>query len=192
MVGLVGGYGWILKMNEGAPRKIQIDAVEVLKETPLLISVAYPSGTSFTITAKSPEWCNRDSTWVSCDEEFSPTTSIEAVRNGPGNQYYVDSDGVLTFRVSQTPQNYVPDPWYILDKDDPDITGFERDGVYLPQRAWGNYLLIEADCNDDGAGAFCSGGVSDYDPDVCPAGYEQMSYDYCCSSSSDCVFANSV
>lgn len=196
MVGPVGGYGWILKMNEGAPRTIKIEAVEVLKETPLLISIAYPAGTTFTVTQKSPDWCNDQ--WTDqyvCTHEFTATSSTENVRTGPGDEYYVENN-VLTFRVSQTPQNYIPEPWFIPDKDDPNengfgkaVRGFERDGVYLPQRAWGPYLHIEAECG--GTGAFCSGDVVDYDPDVCPPGYEQISYDSCCSGT-DCVFANNV
>jgi hypothetical protein len=43
LVGPVGGYAWIVELNQGAPRNLRIEDVEVLPETPLIISIAYPA-----------------------------------------------------------------------------------------------------------------------------------------------------
>lgn len=170
--------------------------MEVLRETPLLISIAYPVNTTFTITAGLPDWCWNGNPDFPCSQTFTAAARLEEVRKGPGNQYFVDLDGVLTFRVAQPPSNFLTNPWFIPGKDDPGRNGegfavlrFERDGVYLPSRSWGPYLSIEANCG--GSGVYCTGSTVDYDPDVCPPGHEQASYDYCCSGS-DCVFADEI
>jgi hypothetical protein len=198
VVGPVGGYGWILKLDGGAPRNLRFETVEVLPETPMLISIAYPLGTSFAIVAHAAPWCWTGSTQYSCSEVFTPASSLTDVRIGPGNQYFVDSDGVVTFRIVQLPQSYVGHPnWFIPSRDDVGQYGekfaverFERSGVYLPHATYGPYMTLNADCG--GSGPYCSGTVAAYDPDVCPVGYEQRAYDYCCSKSdsSNCVFAN--
>ena len=58
IIGPVGGYGWLLELDGGAPRKMTLSQVEVDPATPLLLSVAYPLGTMFRITASAPAWCS--------------------------------------------------------------------------------------------------------------------------------------
>ena len=197
VVGPVGGFGWILELNGGAPRSVHIDTVEVLPETPLLVSIAYPVGTLFTIAAHAAPWCWTGSNVYLCSETFTKAGSLKEVRTGPGNQYFVDMNGVVTFRVVQLPLNYVGRPsWFIPSRADLGQDGkgfaverFERDGVYLPHSTYGPYMTLDANCG--GSGPYCSGTPVKYDPDVCPIGFEQLAYDYCCSTSdkSNCVFA---
>ena len=183
IVGAVGGFGWILELNGGAPRNVRIETVEVLPETPMLASIAYPPGTTFDITAHAADWCWTGSTQYVCSIKFSLTTSLQQVRTGPGNQFFVDSNGVLTFRIAQGPQNYVGRPeWFIPSRTDRGQDGkgfaaerFERAGVYLPKATFGPYMTLAASCG--GSGPYCSGTLVKYDPDVCASGYEQVAYD---------------
>jgi hypothetical protein len=197
LVGPVGGYAWIVELDQGAPRNLRIEDVEVLPETPLIISIAYPARTTVTITANAPDWCWKGSKDFTCSEVFTQAASLQAVRTGPGNQYFMDANNVLTFRVSQPPQNYVGRPnWFIPSRTDLDLSGkafavgrFERSGVYLPRQAYGPYLQVDATC--DGTGPYCSGTPVTFDPDVCSSGYVQKAYDSCCSTANpnSCVYA---
>ena len=51
IVGLAGGYGWLLALDEGAPKELTVRQVEVLPDTPLFFSVQYPIGTNVEVTA---------------------------------------------------------------------------------------------------------------------------------------------
>jgi hypothetical protein len=196
VVGPVGGYAWILELDGGAPRNLRLDDVEVLPETPMIISIAYPVGTTVNITVHAPTWCWKGSAQFSCAQSFTEAASLPQVRSGPGNQYFMDSNGVLTFRVAQLPQGYIGRPnWFIPSRTDLDTSGkafatarFERSGVYLPKASYASYH-IDAIC--PGSGPYCSGTPVVFDPDVCPSGFEQKAYDYCCSKTnpSNCVYA---
>jgi hypothetical protein len=112
VVGPVGGFGWKLELFEGAPKSIRFSLIEVAPETPLLLSIAYPSGTSFTIIAHAG-WCSDDVNF-SCTEKFHQVESIDEVRNSIGNTYNVDSEDVLTLRIIQTPKLFVGRPDFFL------------------------------------------------------------------------------
>jgi hypothetical protein len=195
IAGPVGGYGWILELNGGAPRNMNFSDVEVLPETPLIISIAYPPTATFSIVAHAAPWCWQSDDFT-CSVAYTKVTSLQQVRTGPGNQYYVDPNGVLTFRIAQHPQYYVGRPeWFIPSRTDLDVYGkvyavdrFERSGVYLPHASYGPYLSLKATC--EGSGPYCSGSPVKYDPNVCPSGYQQLAYDFCCSISNPslCVY----
>jgi hypothetical protein len=196
ITGPVGGYGWIVKLDKGAPRNIYIYNIEVLPETPMLVSIAYPIGTTFKISAHAADWCYNESTEYSCSAEFTKATTLDQVRKGPGNQYFVDSNGVLTFRIVLSPHGYVGRPeWFIPSRTDAGIFGgfamrrFERSGVLLPMVSYGSHVVVATTCG--GTGPYCSGTPVNYDPDVCPRNFQQLAYDYCCSAANanDCVFA---
>lgn len=198
IVGPVGGFGWILDLDAGPPREIRFDLIEVLPETPLMLSIPYPPGTSFTLTAHAA-WCSEDGGQFSCSETFRPVGSIEQVRNGPGNLYHVDDQGVITFRIVQTAQNFVGRPaWFLPTRDDLGRYGdgyatsrFARAGVYLPSVAYGPHLLLQAD-NCGGSGTYCTNTAPAYNPDICPSSYTQLAYDRCCrvDNSLECIYAN--
>jgi hypothetical protein len=195
IVGPVGGFGWALELFEGAPKSVLFRQIEVDPTTPLLLSIPYPPGTSFTITAFA-RWC--DSNNDLCEETFHQVNSIEAVRSSLGNTYHVDSNGVLTFRIIQTAKLFLGKPNFMLPQysDTPGgwkeiwaLARFERDGVRLPKAENGPYLTLDANCASND-GVYCSQSVSPYNRNVCPSGYSQSAYDTCTSSSGGKIFAN--
>lgn len=196
VVGPTGGFGWLLKLNKGAPRNIRLEEIAVDPGSTLLLSIAYPVGTTFTISAES-EWCWDDSDYT-CREEFHAVSSKEQVRDGLGNTYHVDSEGVLTFRVFQLAEYFTGNPdWEFPTYNTPSRDGqgkaiprFERNGVVLPVKTWGESFKVKADCM--GSGAYCEGETAtNFDPDVCKNGYTQVAYDKCCAegNQSQCSFA---
>ena len=180
---------------------VEFKLIEVKPDTPLLLSVSYPLGTSFTIIAHAA-WCSNDQ-YYTCEEEFYSVPSVEDVRVSLGNAFHFDTaTGLLTFRIIQTPKTFIGRPEYFLPSYDDigkwgngfALPRFERGGVLLPQLSYGPYLSVVSDCPTHSSNsAYCSGAtvdVSNYD--VCPSGYEQVSYDKCCSTSnpSSCVYAD--
>lgn len=186
VVGPVGGFAWKLELDGGAPKSLRFEQIEVDPATPLLLSIAYPIGTSFTIVAHAA-YCS-DSEFYSCEETFTQVSTIAEVRASMGNTYHVDSNGVVTFRIIQTPKTYVGNPdWSIPQWDDVGKWGngyaidrFERDGVRLPIMAYGPWLTLDADCS---GGVYCSSTPATYEPTVCSPGYTQTGYDTCTSTS---------
>ncbi|CAB9506538.1 G8 domain-containing protein DDB [Seminavis robusta] len=202
IVGPVGGFGWLLELDEGAPKTLRVDIPEIMPDTPLLLSIAYPLGTSVNITQHAARWCRANSEF-SCSEPFSSVDSVAEVRNGLGNTYHLGSDGLLTLRIIQGPRDFVGRPdWFLPSYDDPGRNGgfawarFERGGVILPLVQTGPHLLIEADCEvGETRSAYCRDYPSRLDPDVCPTGYNQTAFDACCRTSdgrsgTECVYAS--
>jgi hypothetical protein len=198
IVGPVGGFGWKLELGAGAPKSVRFEQIEVDPTTPLLLSIAYPIGTSFNMSANAG-WCT-DSSQYACVEDFHQVDSIVAVRRSLGNTYHVDVNGVLTFRVVQTPKLFVGKPDYFLPQWSNKgkwnrgyaLTRFERDGVKLPRFSYGNHLKLQADCPSID-GIYCSEDmVTSYEPEICPSGYRQTGYDTCTSTtnSENMLFAN--
>jgi len=194
IVGPTGGFGWLLKLNNGAPHTLKLEYIEVSPDSPLLLSLAYPPGTGLTITANAA-WCS-PSKYYSCKETFSAVSSIGEVRNSLGNAYHIDSNGLLTVRVIQTPQSFIGDPeWLFPDYDTPGKWGswyavdrFSRNGVFLPKFTNGPWLDILADCPR--SGAYCSEKpINNMSFDVCPQGYTQTAYDKCCNPT-NCLYAD--
>jgi len=203
-VGPIGGFGWYLELDEGAPRNLKLEQIEVEPSSMLLLSIAYPVGTTFTISARQ-KWCSTSSGKYTCREDFQQVPTRDEVRTGPGNGYHVDANGVVTFRVFQQALRFTGNPDFLVPTydtaprpgydHDVAVPRFERGGVLLPEPSYrdGTYIELIADC--PGTGDYCEGTViSDYNPDVCPNGYEQVGYDKCCDLSSPsnpvCVFAD--
>ena len=42
VVGPTGGFGWLLKLNNGAPHTLKLEHIEVSPNSPLLLSLPYP------------------------------------------------------------------------------------------------------------------------------------------------------
>ena len=199
VAGPVGGFGWVVEFDAGPPKQIDFEHIEVLPETPMLVSILYPIGTRFTISAHANPRC-KESTAFSCTETFRAVDSLDQVRFGPGNEYHVDSLGLVTFRIVQTPHRFIGQPdWFIPSRDDLAVDGptsaldqFARAGVFLPQHSTSTFYRLLADC--EGSGAYCvdSATADQYRTDVCAPGYEQTAYDRCCSIDdiSECTFAN--
>jgi hypothetical protein len=184
IVGPVGGFGWKIELDKGAPKSIRISQVEVDPATHLLVSIAYPPGTSFQIGAYAHSSCIKTATYT-CHQNFYQVDSVAAVRNSSGNTYHVDSNGVLTFRVIQNPRTFIGRPDFFLPQyTDPGRDGlglaldrFERYGMRLPVFEYGPMIGITADCPS--TGAYCTELPPKYMPEVCPEGYSQIAYDKC-------------
>ena len=184
IVGPVGGFGWKIELDKGAPKTFRISQVEVDPATPLLVSIAYPPGTSFQIAAYAHPSCVITATYT-CHQNFYQVDSVAAVRNSPGNTYHVDSNGVLTFRVIQNPRMFIGRPDFFLPQyTDPGRDGlgraldrFERYGMRLPVFEYGPVIGITADC--PATGAYCTELPPKYMPEVCPEGSTQIAYDKC-------------
>jgi hypothetical protein len=199
VVGPVGGYGWLLELDAGPPTEMSFTLVEVDPATPMLISIAYPVGTTFEFTATTDHcWVDAEHT---CSAGFESVASIDDVRASKGNAYHVSSDGVLTFRITMMPSMFVGNPtFYAATWDDPNRSGtwyaldrFERAGIRLPRLAYEVGVSLKAS-NCGASGRYCarvsaSGTSADA---VCPVGYTQVSYDKCCDVSGSCVFANAA
>lgn len=198
VVGPIGGFGWLLTLTAGAPKSIRFQEIVARPDTPMLLAIPYPKGTSFTIIAHAADWCGTENGAYSCQSQFKAVSSVAQVRNGAGNSYFVDSNGVLFIRLIETPIDFVGRPaWFLPQFSDTGRDGngyafdkFQRGGVLLPRTTYGPYLTLSADCASSD-GVYCSKAPSVYDPNVCSSGYEQTAYDTCCTASgSSCVFAD--
>jgi hypothetical protein len=197
IIGLTGGFGWLLKLNRGAPHSLKLKFIEVRPDSPLLLSIPYPSGTSFSITAHAA-YCSPNNSY-SCKETFKSVSSVKEVRESLGNTYHVDSRGILTVRIIQTPQTFTGNPNWLLPNYDTigkwnnglALSRFSRNGVLLPMLSHGPWLDILADCSrgSGDSSAYCAQTPSNESPEVCPQGYNQVSYDKCCNSI-ECLFAD--
>ena len=206
MVGLSGGFGWIMEFNNTAPRSIDFQGVEIYPGSILLISIPYPPGTTVEVSAIVAGCGNSVS--FTCTEVFKPVSSIEAVRSGPGNGYHMSSDGVLTFRLAHLASSYTGNPtWSLPDyttlstkrPDDVwELQRFEREGIILPRQLRStNYYHVQATCPGDNnlnfpKSGYCPQKVNTYDPEVCAAGFVQTGYDKCCqlTDNKKCIFSD--
>jgi hypothetical protein len=211
ITGPIGGYGWIMTfVNKTVPRTLKFNAPAIDPRSRMFISIPYPKGTTFQVIAYAIQGCPIKWNSIRCNETFTQAPTMADVRNGTGNTYYVDNDGVLTFRMAQTAVSFVSIPFRLPDYNSaplkPEemwaIQRFERAGILLPQRHVMNSYSIVAKCPSDtswiGKG-YCNEKVGNpsvpnwtYNPDVCSIGYEQMAYDRCCQKSnlSKCQYAN--
>ena len=94
VTGFSGGYGWLLEFNRyGAPKDLTLERMEIDPDSVLMLTIKYPRGTTFTITA-STKFCVESSGYL-CNEVFEQTNDIDEVRR-TGNKYYVHPNGLLT------------------------------------------------------------------------------------------------
>mmetsp|Transcript_17041 Transcript_17041/g.36553 ORF Transcript_17041/g.36553 Transcript_17041/m.36553 type:complete len:242 (-) Transcript_17041:587-1312(-) len=62
IAGPIGGFGWHLTFDEGSPRVLDLKSAQIRSDAPLLISIAYPANTGFTIVASAASWCHSSRT----------------------------------------------------------------------------------------------------------------------------------
>lgn len=200
IVGLVGGFGWELNLDGGTPVKLLIDRIEVLPETPLLFTVAYPLGVNVNVTSYA--YACRTSPDFSCQETFHRVDTLGEVHHSPGNAYHFDpSTGRVTFRVIMPARKYVGNPEWILptmetlDRNNEGfaLRRFQRGDVILPKVNKGPRLEILTDCTPSTDNpAYCAEAAPTVEPlEVCPDGYTQVGFDRCCADNDDtnCFFA---
>lgn len=190
VAGPVGGFGWLLTLDGGAPKKVEIDFVEVDSTTPMMLAITYPPGTSFSIVANA-DWCSANSNY-SCQEAFQSVNSITEVRNSEGNRYFFDpSTNLLWVRIIQPPQTFTGDKtqstspeWHLFNYNTPGKWGngfaLERytfNGITLPKATYRPWMEIVANCS--GGGAHCSNTPAYVEPVLCESGLVQVAYDRC-------------
>lgn len=208
VVGLTGGFGWILEFVNGSPRSLDFKRAEINPDSKLLISIPYPSGSSVEVSALTPR-C-KDATvsgiTTTCKEIFKQVASIDIVRSGPGNTYHLSSSGVLTFRLAETASRYTGKPeWSLPNYSTPSnmkedvwaLNRFERGNIILPRLDPTVYYHVQAICPSDSKtsppkNGYCPQKVDTYNPDVCSAGFTQMAYDRCCQVNNlkNCIYSN--
>jgi len=197
VVGPIGGFGWLLNLEDGPPKSLAIDQIEVDAATPLMLAIPYPEGTAFSISANGA-WCWASST-VSCVESFQAVDSVAKVRFSQGNKYHYDTaSNLLWIRIVQFPQTYTGDntysqtpKWRLWDLDDLSPLGwgdehaldrFSFNGITLPKHHYGNYIEVATDCAEGAVSGHCANTPTYSEPQVCSAGYVQVAYDKCCIS----------
>lgn len=204
ITGPVGGFGWLLNLDDGPPKSLRIDQIEVDPSTPLMLVIPYPEGVTFSITANAP-YCSA-STTHSCTEQFTAADSVAHVRASPGNTYYYDANTKLLYvRIIMFPITYTGDNlysptamWHLWDFDDPNnkpwdarehaLDRYSFNGVLLPKYHSNNWIQISTDCNVGSDSDHCANTPDYVEPELCPPGYVQVSFDKCCvsPSSADC------
>jgi hypothetical protein len=198
VTGPIGGYGWLLRLLSGAPRQLTLDLFEIPPESPLILGISYPAGSSVTITAYAG-WCYypSNSPYYTCSEVFQKVSSHAAVRTAGGNAYFIDSNGFLTVRLINSAQGYTGDPswlfpswdtlgkwdtWYAIDR-------FSRGNITLPRLWWGPYITIQSNCSPSSSNsAYCATMPSNVmNVVICSSGYTQVAYDKCCSTTNPSI-----
>jgi hypothetical protein len=150
-----------------------------------MISIAYPKGVRFTITARGPPWC-RPSPSLSCKHVFHGVPSIADVRDSLGDAYYVDEAGILYMRLVQPPDGNTGSPgWQLPEWPKPPFT---RAGLTIPTRSSTyEHIEIAVDCATSKSKYFCAAAVEQAPPKPCAPGWRLMAYDRCCSDAGVCV-----
>jgi len=92
--------GWFVRYLGGTPNKITFNEIQVDHDTILHLAIPYPAGTTFSVYAQAPIWCNPGSPpyqpWNSiCQHFYRQVNSIAEVRSSWGDTYYFDSQNQL-------------------------------------------------------------------------------------------------
>ena len=179
VAGALGGFGWHLRFDVGAPKRLTVKRIQIPHDTKLLLSIAYPlTITAASVVAHAPSWCLP---WVSvtrhCFTTFTRVGSVAEVRASLGDTFHLD-DGVLTIRVVQPPKSWTARPtWTVpIDPEPP----FVRDGVRIPRYSWHSELVISVECTSSAVdSSLCDGTAVTDEPLVCDVGMVQTAYDQC-------------
>jgi hypothetical protein len=185
VTGPSGGFGWHIKFNGGAPKILQFTEIQMFKASPLLISIAYPKGVGFTITARGPSWC-KPSAVLSCRHIFHGVASIRDVRKLLGDAFYVDKAGIMYMRLVQPPDGHTGSPhWTLPEWPRPPFT---RAGLTIPTRSsLFEHIEIATDCATNPGSDFCAVMPLAAPPKPCKPGWRLVAYDRCCSYAGVCV-----
>jgi hypothetical protein len=186
VTGPSGGFGWHIRFNAGAPRKLQFTEIQQLSTSTLMLSIAYPRGVRFTITARAVPWC-RTSSSRSCKHVFRRVGSIDEVRRSLGDTYFVDAAGILYLRLVQPLNGATGTPdWKLHDWPN---APFTRAGLSIPTRSNANgHIEIATDCAPSATNSyFCARAVASAPPEPCAPGWRLRAYDRCCSDKGVCV-----
>ena len=99
VAGPVGGFGWLFSLIKGAPKSLDINDIELL-DSPLLISIQYPVGTTLDVGFSYPmssraEVYNRDSDCRNAAHHYDSSTGLLTVRVVGTGRYFSRADLTL-------------------------------------------------------------------------------------------------
>lgn len=185
--GLVGVFnhshtgGWFLSFVRGAPRSVQFTRMQHQRDATLMMAIAYPPGTTFTVRAIVKKFCKPEKGHI-CNETLAMAASVDEVRYAPGNKFYWDGTYLYVRMVSfgrAQGKRYLgttTDGWHATDG-----VSFERSGIVLPDRGNANFVLsIDAHCTPNATDtAMCAGAVTSAPPPACGPGEVQVAVDMC-------------
>ena len=179
--------GWFVSLDKGAPVRLHMSRIQVAKDSTLMLAVAYPPGTNFTVQAAVSRWCNTGSGHL-CEHTLTDAGSVAAVRHGAGDTYHFDGTYLYLKVVSMARQS--TGPYYLGTTETgwaelADGDTFTRAGISIYDRGNSRYsLTVTADCTPSSADAdYCSEAVAaSAPPVVCPDGQVQVGIDMCASA----------
>jgi len=155
--------GWFVRFDAGTPRKVRIMNAMIHPDDTLILAFPYPSGTTFSVIAYGPDWC--DSSWARCTDTLVRANSLDEVKAAYGDKYYYDSTNqILYYRVVQTDELYwdhgtVDNPHQAWPKRTLDsLAHFERDGVNLMvMEAWSFRVeIVATNCGTGASTKYCA------------------------------------
>jgi len=109
--------GWYVNYYAGTPNLAIFDSIQVNVADVLLFAIPYPSGTTFSVYAQAPPWCTPGTPpykpWYTiCTHNYTATTSVMSVYNGPGDTYYFDSANQLMYIKIVALDAFYPYPYF--------------------------------------------------------------------------------
>ena len=127
----ISGSGWHLQLDAGAAKYLTIQPAQVPTGVSFRLSVAYPVGTTFTITGSHSD--------IS-DVVFTESSSLEQfLQDRVGSSYFFD--GNLLFLSPSLPSSLR-------------TVGFNRSGTVIEAMQMGYVIHVRASCNSNSQG-FC-------------------------------------
>ena len=183
LVGALNGFGWGLTWDAGAPKSLVLHSIQVPWEARLLVSVPYPPGTTFAIVARAASWCQPASFY--CEHDFAAASSLDEVREAPGDRYFFDGSFLYLRPVFIGPGSLGQAAW------DPELVvrreTFTRSGTGFVKVSQGNvppakvaHISVTASCPAGADPLFCD--LPEGQPRIPPApcdGADAFAYDRC-------------
>ena len=194
ITGAGGGFGWYTRFYAGAPRSLDITAIQMRVNDIVIMALPYPVGTGFQVVAKTNDDCSQWCTLPSCRcvWNYTRVASYDEVRYGAGDTYYVSPLGHLYVRLTLQRGNWWEYPgigdtltnssgifsvWGL-----PQLRGFVRAGIEIPYRS-SHIIRIVADCAPGSDPNYCPLPANLADPPS-PCRLGQSGYDTCIDSPS--------
>ena len=147
--------GWFIRFNSGSPRKLLITRGQIHPDDNLVMAFPYPAGTTFSVKAKAPDFCN----WARTEEVLVRVNSLAEVRAGFGDRYYFDeANNMLYIRIVQKNDECYPTtptiPW--TKESLSNLATFSRNGITLMvmEAEQFHYEIIASNCG--GSGEYCA------------------------------------
>jgi hypothetical protein len=182
LTGPLGGLGWRIALNEGSPRRFLIKHIQVPHTSKLIISLPYPPGTAFSVSALPNDWCE---TYSTCRRHFTNVDSVAKVRGSDEGAYHFDGTH-LYLRIIQQDVDFhgklgtwgVPDLSLRAFKSK--LGDLEVPYINNQQR-----IIVEASCHPNPANQLYCAETPTTQPTTlsfCPAGTVPSGYGHCANT----------